>query len=137
MVEKIDHLGIAVKNADEMLKLYRDALGMELVKREVVEAQGVEAVCLACGESEIELLQPTREDSPVGKFIAKRGEGIHHVAFQVEDLERAIAQVQQQGYELIDATPRVGVGGAKMVFLKPKTTGGVLIELYQRQGAHH
>ncbi len=137
MLEKIDHIGIAVKDADTMLRLYQKALGMEVVTREVVAEQGVEAVCLAAGESEIELLQPINDDGPVAKFIKKRGEGIHHIAFGVEDLEKAIERVEAEGFALIDATPRLGVGGSRMVFLQPKTTGGVLLELYERkQGSH-
>ena len=132
MLEKIDHIGIAVKDAEAMLRLYRDVLGMEVVTREIVPEQGVEAVCLAAGESEIELLQPLDDSGPVAKFIAKRGEGIHHMALGVDDLAATIRRVEAAGFALVDSTPRRGVGGAQMVFLQPKTAGGVLLELYQR-----
>lgn len=133
MLRKIDHIGIAVKDLEKSLRFFSEVLCLELEKREVVEEQLVEAACLAIGESEIELLQAVNEESPVHKFIEKRGEGIHHIAFRVGNLDEAIEKVKNCGYQLVNDKPRIGVGGARMVFIHPKNTHGVLIELYEKE----
>jgi methylmalonyl-CoA/ethylmalonyl-CoA epimerase len=125
---KIDHLGVAVKSIDEALSIYR-ALGLSESKREEVPAQKVVAAFLPIGESAIELLEPTSADSPVGKFLARRGEGIHHVCLAVENLETALADLSGKGFRLIHATPVQGAGGKRVAFLHPEAGRGVLIEL--------
>ena len=128
MLKKINHIGIAVKSIESGLAPYR-ALGLEPEGEEVVEEQKVKVVFLTVGESRIELLEPTSPDSPVAKFIEKKGEGIHHIAFQVENIEEALAQAEAQGLKLIDKKPRSGAHGTRIAFLHPKSTGGVLMEL--------
>ena len=134
MISKVDHIGIAVRDIEHALKFYRDVLHLEVEKTETVETQGIMAACLSVGESEIELLQPLRDDSPVGKFIAKKGEGIHHIAMAVDDLDKAVLEALQSGCRLVTEKPQIGVGGAKMIFIHPASTGGVLLELYERNG---
>lgn len=128
----IDHLGIAVNSIDNACKLWEDVLGLTLTGKETVETQKVTTAFLPVGESEVELLESTSEDGPVAKFIEKRGQGIQHVAFRVEDIEAALAELKEKGVALIDQTPRIGAGGAKIAFLHPKATFGVLVELCQR-----
>jgi len=128
MLKKINHIGVAVKSIESGLAPYR-ALGLEPEGEEVVEEQKVKVVFLTVGESRIELLEPTSPDSPVAKFIEKKGEGIHHIAFQVENIEEALAQAEAQGLKLIDKKPRSGAHGTRIAFLHPKSTGGVLMEL--------
>lgn len=125
---KIDHLGVAVRSIDEALSIYR-ALGLSESKREEVPAQKVVAAFLPVGESAIELLEPTSADSPVGKFLARRGEGIHHVCLAVENLEAALADLSGKGFRLIHAAPVRGAGGKRVAFLHPEAGRGVLIEL--------
>ncbi len=132
---KIDHIGIAVKSLDERLGLYR-ALGLEPTGREVVESQKVEVSFLPVGESTIELLEPTAPDSPVAKFLASRGEGVHHVCYRVKNLETALSSLRAKGIPLINETPVVGAHGARVAFLHPKGTGGVLIELKEVGDSH-
>lgn len=132
MLTRIDHLGIAVTDLDEALALYEGVLGMDMHHREVLEDQGVEAVALQLGESTIELLRPIRDDSPVGRFLAEHGPGIHHVAYRVDDIEAALARLREAGVRLVDETPRIGLGGTKIAFVHPKSTFGVLSELVQR-----
>lgn len=134
MISKIDHIGIAVKDIEKALQFYRDVLHLEVENTEMVEAQGIVAACLRVGESELELLQPLHDDSPVGKFIAKKGEGIHHIALGVDDLDKAVQEAVQSGCRLVTEKPQIGVGGAKMIFIHPASTGGVLLELYERNG---
>ncbi len=129
---KIDHLGIAVTSIDQKKKFWMDALGLELEGTETVEAQKVTTAFLPVGESEVELLESTAPDGPVAKYIEKRGEGIQHVAFRVENIEEALEELKQKGIALIDQTPRKGAGGAKIAFLHPKATAGVLVELCER-----
>ncbi len=129
MFEKIDHVGIAVIDLDRALRLYRDQLGLELKDIEEVDEQKVKVAFVPVGESNLELLEPTDPSGPVGKFIAKKGEGFHHISFNVSDLEGKLEQLVEQGVELIDHVPRYGAGGAKIAFLHPRSTGGVLIEL--------
>jgi methylmalonyl-CoA/ethylmalonyl-CoA epimerase len=138
VLDRIDHIGIAVADLEEALALWGGAFQMEVSHREVVEEQGVEAVLLDVGENHIELLAPLGPDTPVGKFIAKRGPGLHHFAYQVSDIEVALAELAGAGVELIDKRPRVGIGGARVAFVEPKSTGRALVELVEPvgHGAH-
>ncbi|WP_300457760.1 methylmalonyl-CoA epimerase [Desulfobacula sp.] len=129
---KIDHLGIAVSSIDGKKNFWTDALGLNLEGTETIEAQNVTTAFLPVGESEIELLESTSTDGPVARFIEKKGEGIQHVAFRVENIEDALAELKEKGIALIDKTPRMGAGGAKIAFLHPKATSGVLVELCER-----
>ncbi len=131
MFNRIDHIGVAVEDIEDSLTLYRDAFGMQVAHREIVEEQGVEAVLLDVGENHVELLAPLGPDTPVGKFLAKRGPGLHHVAYQVSDIEATLAALQDAGQPLIDKAPRVGIGGALVAFLELKGTARVLTELVQ------
>ncbi|MDA8213510.1 MAG: methylmalonyl-CoA epimerase [Clostridia bacterium] len=133
MITKVDHIGIAVKSIDEALKLYQDILGLKLVETEVVEEQKVKVAFLPVGDSEIELLESTTPDGPVAKFIEAKGEGIQHIAFRVNNIEQALADLKAKGVRLIDEKPRRGAGGAKIAFLHPKGTHGTLIELCERE----
>jgi methylmalonyl-CoA/ethylmalonyl-CoA epimerase len=132
MVKKIDHIGIAVKNLDESLKFYENVLGLKSTGTEVVEDQKVKVAFLPIGDSEVELLEPTSEDSTIAKFIDKNGEGIQHMAYKVDNIESAIAKMKELGLRMIDEKPRYGAGGARIAFCHPKSTGGVLVELCQR-----
>lgn len=132
MVNKIDHLGIAVKDLDVALKFYEDVLGIKCVETEVVEDQKVKTAFLPIGDTEIELLESTSEDGPIARHIEKRGEGIQHIAFKVDDIEKALEELKSKGIRLIDEKPRKGAGGAMIAFLHPKSTHGVLIEICQR-----
>ena len=132
MFTKIDHLGVAVTDLDAALALYEGSLGLLVHHREVIEEQGVEAVALRIGETNIELLRPTRDDSPIARFLADKGPGIHHIAYSVDDIEAALSHLKDQGVRLVDATPRIGLAGSKIAFVHPKSTFGVLSELVQR-----
>lgn len=132
MVNKVDHIGIAVKNLDETLKFYEDVLGFKCVAEEVVEEQKVRTAFLPLGDTEIELLESTSEDGPIAKFIEKKGEGIQHIAYKVDDIEKKLEELKAKGIRLIDEKPRRGAGGAMIAFLHPKSTFGVLIEICQR-----
>jgi len=132
-MNKIAHLGIAVNDLDAALALYRDAMGLHVEYRRAVPEQGVEIVGLPVGESEIELLKPLSEEGGVAKFLQSRGEGIHHVCFEVDDIEAALAGLQAQGYTLIDKAPRVRDDGRKYAFVHPKCTHGVMIEFYEKK----
>ncbi len=129
---KIDHIGIAVKDIDEAAKFWEGILGLKITEREEVAEQKVITAFIPTGDSEIELLQATSEDSPIAKFIESKGEGIQHIALKVDDIEAALAELKAQDFRLIDQCPRKGAGGAKIAFLHPKATGGVLLELCQR-----
>jgi len=131
MLDRIDHTGVAVDDLDVAIKLYKEVLGMPLVHRETVAEQGVEAVLLDVGDGHVELLSPLGEDTPVGKFLARKGPGLHHVAYAVEDIEATLEQLSAAGIELIDAKPRVGIRGSHVAFLHPRSTGGVLTEIVQ------
>ncbi|HRU40751.1 MAG TPA: methylmalonyl-CoA epimerase [Candidatus Diapherotrites archaeon] len=133
MVRKIDHIGIAVSNLDEAVKLYKDVLGLELHGTEVVPEQKVKVAFLPVGDTEVELLESTSADGPIAKFIETKGQGIQHIAFRVDDIEAALEEMRAKGMRLIDEKPRYGAGGAKIAFLHPKSTGGVLIELCERK----
>src|SRR5512140_3006833 len=126
---KINHLGIATKGIDEALKFWSGALGLENVHTEIVEDQKVRVAMLPLGESRIELLEATSDDSPISKFLSKRGPGIHHIAVRVSDIESALQRLKAQGARLIDEAPRVGAGGCLVAFVHPSSTGGVLLEL--------
>lgn len=129
---KVDHIGIAVKNLDETLKFYTEILGLELGGTEVVEEQKVRVAFLPIGDTEIELLESTSDDGPIAKFIEKNGEGMQHIAFKVDDIDEAIAYMQEKGMRMIDEQPRYGAGGAKIAFVHPKSSNRVLVELSQR-----
>lgn len=128
---KINHLGIATKGITEALKFWEDALGLENVHTEVVEDQKVRVAMLPLGESRIELLEPTSEDSPISKFLEKRGGGIHHVAVEVDDIKAALAKLKKEGARLIDEEPRIGAEGCLVAFVHPSSANGVLLELVQ------
>jgi methylmalonyl-CoA epimerase len=130
---KINHLGIATKGIDDALKFWEDALGLENVHTEIVEDQKVRVAMLPIGESRIELLEPTSEDSPISKFIEKRGGGIHHIAVEVEDINAALAKLKAQGMRLIDESPRIGAEGCLVAFVHPSSANGVLLELVQEK----
>lgn len=131
MLKKIYHLGYAVEDIEAASRFYVDNFGAEPTEPETVEEQGIVATMFRVGESMVELVQPTRPDSPVGKFLAKRGEGLHHVAYEVDDLEAALGRLEKSGVELIDEEPRIGVGGSRMAFVHPKSAFGVLTELVE------
>ena len=132
MLTKINHIGIAVKSLEASIPFYRDSLGMTFEGTEEVAEQKVKVAFLEIGESRIELLEPTAEDSPVAIFIAKKGEGTHHIAYEVEDIEVALADLKAKGIRLIDETPRHGAHHSLIAFLHPKATGGVLTEICQK-----
>ncbi|MCZ7663926.1 MAG: methylmalonyl-CoA epimerase [Thermoleophilia bacterium] len=132
MLSRIDHVGVAVADVGEALRLYEGSFGLRVYHREVLYDQGVEAVALQIGASAIELLRPIRDDSPVGRFLAEKGPGIHHLAYAVEDIEAALSRLKADGVRLVDETPRVGLGGTKIAFIHPNGTFGVLSELIQR-----
>ena len=131
MFELIDHVGVAVGDLDQALSLYERTYGMPVVHRETVESQGVEAVLVEIGEGHVELLRPLGPETVVGRFIAKRGEGLHHLAYRVEDIDASLARLKETGVELIDSEARIGIRGSRVAFLHPKATGGVLTELVQ------
>jgi len=128
---KVDHIGIATRQIDEALALWRDALGLQVDFTEEVTGQGVRVAMLPIGETHIELLEPLSENSPVGKFLERRGPGIHHVAIEVTDIRATLAQLKEKGTRLIDETPRTGAGGCLVAFVHPSSTNGVLLELVQ------
>ena len=136
MLANVDHVGIAVEDLDAAIELYRDQLGMPLVHRETVTEQGVEAVLLDVGDSHVELLAPLDPDTAVGKFLARRGPGLHHVAYRVDDVERTLTQLADAGMRLIDERPRAGIRGSRVAFVHPASTGGVLTEIVQPSGGH-
>jgi methylmalonyl-CoA epimerase len=128
---RIDHIGVAVADLEAAIALHEQTYGMPLVHREIVDAQGVEAVLLDVGDSHVELLRPLSDDTPVGKFLAKRGPGLHHVAYGVDDVESTLAELRERGVRLIDETPRTGIRGSRVAFLHPAASGGVLTEIVQ------
>lgn len=133
MVNKVDHIGIAVENLDEALKFYEETLGIKCTSKEVVEDQKVKVAFLPIGDTEVELLESTDENGAIAKFIEKRGQGVQHIAYRVDNIEEAIAEMKEKGIRMIDEEPRYGAGGAKIAFLHPKSTFGVLIELCERE----
>jgi methylmalonyl-CoA/ethylmalonyl-CoA epimerase len=136
MFNRVDHIGVAVEDIDASLELYERDYGMTLVHREIVTEQGVEAVLLDVGENHIELLAATGPDTPVGRFIAKKGPGMHHVAYQVDDIEATLAALKEAGLKLIDETPRIGIRNSRVAFLHPRTAGGLLTEIVQPAEGH-
>ena len=131
MFTRIDHIGVAVEEIDPSLELYRDNFQLRVAHREVVEEQGVEAVLLDVGENHVELLAPLGPDTPVGRFLAKKGPGLHHVAYQVEDIDATLAALRQAGLGLIDEQARVGIRGSRVAFMHPAATDGVLTEIVE------
>jgi methylmalonyl-CoA/ethylmalonyl-CoA epimerase len=134
MFARIDHVGVAVEDLDVAIELYEKTYNMELVHRETVPEQGVEAVLLDVGENHVELLAPLGPDTPVGKFLTKKGPGIHHVAYQVTDIDATLATLKDAGLRLIDETPRIGIRGSRVAFLHPSASGGVLTEIVEPAG---
>ncbi|WFB35590.1 methylmalonyl-CoA epimerase [Kiritimatiellota bacterium B12222] len=129
MIQKVDHIGIAVRSLEEAMPLYEKALGLKFLKMEEVESQKVRTAFYEAGETHIELLEPTAEDSPIAIFLEKKGEGIHHIAFGTDDVLGQLAQASGEGVRLIHETPIDGAGGKQVAFLHPKSTKGVLTEL--------
>ena len=129
--DRIDHIGVAVADLDAAVELHERTYGMQVVHRETVTGQGVEAVLLDVGENHVELLRPLADDTPVGRFLAARGPGMHHVAYRVGDIEGALARLRDRGIRLIDERPRIGLRGSRVAFLHPSATGGVLTELVE------
>jgi methylmalonyl-CoA/ethylmalonyl-CoA epimerase len=128
---RIDHIGVAVEEIEPALELYRDSFELHVAHREVVEEQGVEAVLLDVGENHVELLAPLGPDTPVGKFLASNGPGMHHVAYQVTDIDATLEALTQAGMRLIDERPRTGIRGSRVAFMHPRSTAGVLTEIVQ------
>lgn len=137
MLSAIDHVGVAVEDIDAAIALYQDSLKLPLVHRETVAEQGVEAALLDVGESHIELLQPLAPDTAVAKFLSRRGPGLHHVAYRVEDVERTLGELARAGVRLIDERPRTGIRGSRVAFVHPASTGGVLTEIVQPAAEVH
>jgi len=133
---RIDHIGVAVEDVDAAIALYEDSFEMSLAHRETVESQGVEAVLLDVGEGHVELLRPLGPETPVGKFMAKNGAGLHHVAYAVEDIDATLRRLDAAGLKLIDREPRIGIRESRVAFLHPRSTGGVLTEIVEPAGGH-
>ncbi len=131
MFSRIDHIGVAVEQIEPALDLYRDSFELALAHREIVEEQGVEAVLLDVGENHVELLAPLGPDTPVGRFLAKHGPGLHHVAYQVSDIDATLQTLRERGLQLIDQQPRTGIRGSRVAFLHPRASAGVLTEIVQ------
>jgi methylmalonyl-CoA/ethylmalonyl-CoA epimerase len=136
MFGRIDHIGVATEDLDGAIALYEGTLGMPVAHRETVESQGVEAVLLDVGEGHVELLRPLGPDTPIGKYLEKRGPGLHHVAYAVEDIEGVLGKLKEAGIELIDSEPRVGIRDSRVAFVHPKSTGGVLTEIVEPAEEH-
>jgi methylmalonyl-CoA/ethylmalonyl-CoA epimerase len=133
---RIDHIGVATDDLDGAIALYEGKLGMPVAHRETVESQGVEAVLLDVGEGHVELLRPLGDDTPVGKYLAKKGPGLHHVAYAVGDIDQVLGKLKEEGVELIDSEARQGIRNSRVAFVHPKSTGGVLTELVEPAEAH-
>ena len=131
MFDRIDHVGVAVEDLDEAIALYEQSFEMQMAHRETVESQGVEAVLLDVGDGHVELLRPLAADTAVGKFLQKRGPGLHHVAYAVGDIDAVLASLSDAGVDLIDAEARVGIRGSRVAFLHPRSTGSVLTEIVE------
>jgi methylmalonyl-CoA epimerase len=136
MLAAIDHVGIAVEDLEAVLAVYRDSLGLPLVHRETVTAQGVDAALLDLGDNHVELLEPLGPDTSVGRFLSRRGPGLHHVAYRVVDIERALDELREAGLRLIDEQARTGIRGSRVAFIHPGSTAGVLTELVQPAEDH-
>jgi methylmalonyl-CoA/ethylmalonyl-CoA epimerase len=131
MLGRIDHIGVATEDLDGAIALYEGSLGMPVAHRETVESQGVEAVLLDVGEGHVELLRPLAPDTPVGKYLERKGPGLHHVAYAVDDIEGVLGSLKEAGVEMIDSEPRVGIRGSRVAFVHPRSTGGVLTEIVE------
>jgi methylmalonyl-CoA/ethylmalonyl-CoA epimerase len=131
MFSRIDHIGVAVEEIEPALELYGDGFELVLTHREVIEEQGVEAVLLDVGENHVELLAPLAPDTPVGKFLARQGPGLHHVAYQVADIDATLQALKRAGLQLIDQEPRTGIRGSRVAFMHPRATAGVLTEIVE------
>ena len=136
MFARVDHIGVAVEDLDAAIALHEEAYGMAVAHREVVEEQGVEAVLLDVGENHVELLRPLSGETPVGRFLSKRGPGLHHVAYQVADVQATLDTLRDRGLRLIDQAPRTGIRGSRVAFLHPESSGGVLTEIVQPSEGH-
>ena len=136
MFGRIDHVGVAVEDLDAAIGLYEKSFEMELAHRETVESQGVEAVLLDVGDGHVELLRPLAPDTAVGKFLERKGPGLHHVAYAVEDIDATLERLAAAGLELIDKQARVGIRESRVAFLHPRSTGGVLTEIVETPGGH-
>ena len=134
MFSRIDHIGVAVEQIEPALEFYRDSFQLVLAHREVVADQGVEAALLDVGEGHVELLAPLGAETPVGRFLARQGPGLHHVAYQVTDIDATLATLKQAGLELIDQQPRTGIRGSRVAFMHPRATAGVLTEIVEPAG---
>ena len=133
MIKKVDHIGVAVKSLEQALPFYRDVLNLKYLGTEVVESQKVKVAFFKAGETKIELLEPTSEESAVAKFIQKRGEGIHHMALGVDSIQDRIEEIKEKGIQMIDHEARLGAAGAQVAFMHPKSTGSVLVELCEKK----
>jgi methylmalonyl-CoA epimerase len=133
---RIDHIGVATDDLDGAVALYEGTLGMPVAHRETVESQGVEAVLLDVGDGHVELLRPLGPETPIGRYLEKRGPGLHHVAYAVEDIEGVLGSLKEAGIELIDSEPRVGIRDSRVAFVHPKSTGGVLTEIVEPAESH-
>jgi len=131
MLDRIDHIGVATEDIEGAIALYEGSFGMPVAHRETVQSQGVEAVLLDVGDGHVELLAPLGPDTPVGKFLAKKGPGLHHVAYAVSDIDEALSKLKEAGVDLIDNEPRIGIRDSRVAFLHPKATGGVLTEIVE------
>ena len=136
MFGRIDHIGVAVEDIEAAIALYEKSFAMRLAHRETVEEQGVEAVLLDVGDGHVELLAPLGPETPVGKYLARKGPGLHHVAYAVDDIDATLEQLAGVGIELIDSEARVGIRGSRVAFLHPRSTGGVLTEIVEPVGGH-
>jgi methylmalonyl-CoA/ethylmalonyl-CoA epimerase len=136
MFARVDHIGVAVEDLDAAIALHEEVYGMAVAHREVVEEQGVEAVLLDVGENHVELLRPLDGETPVGRFLSKRGPGLHHVAYQVSDVQATLDALRDRGLRLIDEAPRIGIRGSRVAFLHPDSSGGVLTEIVQPPKGH-
>jgi methylmalonyl-CoA/ethylmalonyl-CoA epimerase len=134
MIKKVDHIGIAVRSLEMTLPFYTEVLNLPLLGIEEVKSQKVKVAFLKAGETKLELLEPTSEDSTIAKYIEKRGEGIHHVALGVDSIEERIQEMNEKGITMIDKEPRIGAGGAHIAFMHPKSSSGVLVELCEKKG---
>jgi methylmalonyl-CoA/ethylmalonyl-CoA epimerase len=136
MLGRIDHIGVATDDLDGAIALYEGTLGMPVAHRETVESQGVEAVLLDVGDGHVELLRPLQADTPIGKYLDKRGPGLHHVAYAVDDIDDVVSKLKEAGIAMIDSEPRVGIRQSRVAFVHPRSTGGVLTELVEPAEAH-
>ena len=136
MLGRIDHIGVATDDLDAAVALYEGALGMPVAHRETVESQGVEAVLLSIGDGHVELLRPLGPDTPIGRYLERKGPGLHHVAYAVDDIDGVLSSLKEAGFELIDSEPRTGIRDSRVAFVHPGSTGGVLTEIVEPSEAH-